>query len=202
MSHDAGVAFDPDRPNDLERRARLLDANRVAVETHEAGHIAVAREWGPSRDRAMASRTPLAAVEGMVVDEAVSDLFAAARTDSPNLGVRTLDAMQPEWYSLETLRRSWVGVADPTSIDVHRGTQLLTKPMIHVLEHAGGDRLAEVTGAAVRAVGRSFADGSRTNVTIPEMATALLDATTNRFGPTSDVVGRVRDGWRALHVLR
>ena len=55
-------------PSEIELTARHLHRHRTAVMTHEGGHIATARAWGP----AVVRYTGLTTVQGMI-EEAVVD---------------------------------------------------------------------------------------------------------------------------------
>jgi hypothetical protein len=186
----------------IRKFSKLIHENDLAVRTHEAGHVATMREWGRADERIIDEATTIAArAEDGIVQEAISDLFGAARSGKATVGVRDLAGLKNGWANLDQLR---TGLAKMTAetMDVHSGTQLLTKPMARVLEDLGGDQLAEITGAAVRDVGRQIKGGSLQAIDLPTAARALRDATAWRHGADSAIVAHLDDVWKTLGVLR
>ncbi len=185
----------------IRKFSKLIQDNDLAVRTHEAGHVATMRAWGRSDERIVSDVSIAARAEDGIVQEAISDLFGAARSGKATVGVRDLARLRNGWATLEQLREG-LGKMTPETIDVHSGTQLLTKPMAKLLELHGGDQLAEITGAAVRDVGRQIKGGAIQAVDLPVAAKALREATAMRHGLDSEIVQHLDDVWKTLGVLR
>lgn len=184
------------------RFSKMIRGHDVAVRTHEAGHVATMRAWGRADERIVDDAVSVAArAEDGIVQEAFSDLLGAARTGKATLGVRDLGRLQNGWGNLDQLR-DVLGAMTPETMDVHSGTQLLTKPMARLLKVHGGDQLAEITGAAIRDIGNQIKGGSISAIDMPTAATALREATAWRHGPDSEIVRHLDDVWKALGVLR
>ena len=179
----------------------LLRTNDVAVRTHEAGHVATMVEWGNQVERLAPEVAYPIRAEDSIVQEAVSDLFGAARTGKPTVGVRDLGRLANGWGSYDQLT-ALMAATPEEHFDVHVATQLVTKPMARMLKEFGGDHLSEITGAAVRDVGRQLMSKPVEAVDIPMMAKALRDATAWRHGADSAIVAHLDDVWRTLGVLR
>ena len=185
----------------VRKFSKLIRENDLAVRTHEAGHVATMRAWGRADERLVSPISIAAHAEDGIVQEAMSDLFGAARAGKATVGVRDLDRLRNGWANLEQLREG-LGKMTPETLDVHSGTQLLTKPMTRLLELHGGDQLAEITGAAVRDIGNQIKGGSLQAVDLPTAAKALRDATAMRHGLDSEIVLHLDDVWKTLGVLR
>ncbi len=186
----------------VRRFSRLIRGNSLAVRTHEAGHVATMRAWGRADERIVDEAITIAArAEDGIVQEAFSDLLGAARTGKPTVGVRDLGRLRNGWANLDQLR-DVLGAMTPETMDVHSGTQLLTKPMKQLLKLHGGDALAEITGAAIRDIGLQIKGGSVSAIDLPTAATALREATAWRHGADSEIVRHLDDVWKALGVLR
>ena len=186
----------------LRRFSKMIRGNDLAVRTHEAGHVATMRVWGRADERIVDEAISIAArAEDGIVQEAFSDLLGAARTGKPTVGVRDLGRLRNGWANLDQLR-DVLGAMTPETMDVHSGTQLLTKPMQRLLELHGGDQLAEITGAAIRDIGNQIKGGSVSAIDLPTAATALREATAWRHGADSEIVQHLDDVWKALGVLR
>jgi hypothetical protein len=185
----------------MERRiSKLIQEHDVAVRTHEGGHVASLREWGDTAQRMSRATSATQVVEEGIVGEAIADLFGAARAGKPDVGVRALGTLQHGGQHLDVLR---AGIkADAENFDVHFGTQLLTKPMVKVQRELGSDALGEITGAAVRRLGRDLMNGAGTPITLPEAAQALRDATAWRHGADSTIVRHLDESWRLLGMLK
>jgi hypothetical protein len=190
-----------DEAHYMRRISKLLGEHDVAVRTHEAGHVATMREWGHHMVRLEGITDTRVPIEDSIVQEAFSDLLGAARTGTPSVGVRDLGRLANGWGSYDQL----VKLIERTPVeqmDTHAGTQLLTKPMVRLLEQHGGDQLAEITGAAIRDIGRQIKGGSAVAVDLPMAARALRDATAWRHGAASAIVQHLDDSWKLLGLLR
>ncbi len=180
--------------------ASILAAHRTAVQTHEAGHIAMDRQWG-----GLSKPITPQVVDAMRVHEAFADLFAAARTEQPSVGVRDLTELDPRWSTLDALRDAEDQLARTNGIenvDPHRGTQLLTKPMVQVLDDIGGEALGDVVGTAVKSIARGGMHGGVARPGMSSAARALLEATAKHPRANRALVQGLEDAWRALRVLR
>lgn len=178
------------------RRAdSALKDHALAIRTHEAGHVAHADEWGQRTGRIGVAS--LAVDEEGIVGEAFADLFGAARAGSDRIGLRELGRLQHEFGTLDRLRADG---ARAGVIEVHTGTQLVTRPMVGFARTHGWDAVAELTGAATRAIGRDLARGEIAAVGIPHAASALHEAAAWRFGADAPAVRALREGWRELSV--
>jgi hypothetical protein len=191
---------DGDDGRALRRNARLINDNNLAVRTHEAGHVAIMRSWGESEVRTSAIADDASRSEDAIVQEAFADLFGASRVDKPSVGVRRLATLQNGMGTFDQLRAR-LASRPPSEIDVHFGTQLLTRPMVEVQRELGSERLAEITGAAVRDIGGRIADGTVVAVDLPLAAQALRDATAWRVGDAHPLVRHLDEAWRALRVF-
>jgi hypothetical protein len=159
------------------------------------------REWGHPLvrlERVTDTRIP---IEDSIVQEAFSDLLGAARAGEATVGVRDLGRLANGWGSYDQLVEL-IAKTPVEQMDTHAGTQLLTKPMVRVLEQHGGDQLAEITGAAIRDIGRQIKGGSTVAVDLPMAARALRDATAWRHGADSAIVQHLDDSWKLLGLLR
>ncbi len=185
----------------VRRFSKMIAENNLAVRTHEAGHVATMRTWGRADERLLASATLAQYAEDGVVQEAFSDMLGAARTGKATVGVRDLGRLRNGWADLDQLRASFATMT-PETLDVHSGTQLLTKPLVRLLKEQGGDSLAEITGAAIRDIGRQIKGGSLTAVDLPTAAKALREATAWRHGADSQIVKHLDTVWKTLGVLR
>ncbi|MCW2920342.1 MAG: hypothetical protein JWL76_216 [Thermoleophilia bacterium] len=186
----------------VRRFSKMIHANDLAVRTHEAGHVATMRTWGRADERITDAATTIAQhAEDGIVQEAMSDLLGAARTGKPTVGVRDLQVLKNGWADLDQLRAG-LATMTPEMLDVHSGTQLLTKPMAKLLELHGGDQLAEVTGAAIKDIGQQVKGGAIQAIDLPTAAKALRDATAWRHGADSEIVSHLDDVWKTLGLLR
>ncbi|MBC7460882.1 MAG: hypothetical protein H7287_05930 [Thermoleophilia bacterium] len=174
--------------------SNLIQNGRLAVETHEAGHVANRHAWG--LDHAQGATTPAAAMEAGIVDEAVADLFGASRAGTKTVAhIRDLKRLQNGFGTLDTLR----AVIARTGGEPHTGTQLLTRPMMQVAERVGYPMMAEITGAAVTQLGGQLA-GKLSSVDIPSTASALRNAAAWRLGDDSPTVKAMEAEWAKLGV--
>jgi hypothetical protein len=194
-------AMSGDEAQYVRRISKMLGEHDLAVRTHEAGHVATMREWGHMMVRLEGVTDPRIPIEDSIVQEAISDLLGAARSGEASVGVRDLSRLSNGWGSYEQLGEL-IARTPPELMDTHAGTQLLTKPMVRVLEQHGGDQLAEITGSAIRDIGRQVKSGATSAVDLPMAARALRDATAWRHGADSELVRYLDDAWKALGLLR
>ena len=194
-------AMGGDEAQYMRRVSKLLGEHDLAVRTHEAGHVATMREWGHGMVRLESITDTRVHIEDSIVQEAFSDLLGAARTNKPTVGVRELGRLANGWGSYDQLVEL-IAKTPAEHMDTHAGTQLLTKPMVRLLEQHGGDQLAEITGAAIRDIGRQIKSGSTSAVDLPMAARALRDATAWRHGADSGIVKYLDDAWKTLGLLR
>lgn len=186
----------------IRRFSKMIRSNDVAVRTHEAGHVATMRTWGRADERIVDAATTIAArAEDGIVQEAFSDLLGAARSGKATVGVRDLAVLKNGWADLDQLRSGLAKMTAET-MDVHSGTQLLTKPMARLLKDLGGDQLAEITGAAILDIGQQVKGGAIQAIDLPTAAKALRDATAWRHGADSAIVTHLDDVWKTLGLLR
>jgi hypothetical protein len=188
------------KPETLARMERLR-SDLPFVIAHERGHTVQEIAMG---ETVSPTRVPGAAyVEHKVAHEAVADLFGAGFSRSRG-SVRDIGTHLPGLGSLDAFRSAVLtatpGFVDSSTFDVHRGTQLITAPALHIAQHDGWDALGTTAGAAVHLIGDDIRSGRRHLMDIPSTAEALLGGA-ERTGISHAIRTDMADDWRRLGVL-
>ncbi|MCW2925948.1 MAG: hypothetical protein JWM98_3352 [Thermoleophilia bacterium] len=199
--------MDPETAHRLSSSQELLTSHWRAVLAHEVGHTATQQLWGIDASAALrraveAQDLPTVArlAEHDIAGEAFSDLFGAAYTDSASVGARELGLLGEGSEDLDALRATIARAG--RELDVHVGTQLLTKPMLAVQDAHGSEAMADVAASAAKQLGAMLGRGEIEAIDLPVAATALRDAAAMRWGLEDGLVQGLTKAWQGLRLLR
>lgn len=178
---------------DLRSRlaSEVLDVDRVL--THELGHATLNRTWGsPSFDGSPADS------ERRILDEALSDMFEAVRYASEADLPREPRRLVNGWGSYTQVAER---LAAGSAVDVHDGTQVVTRPIVDLARIIGWADTGDLLAATIRRGEQELVTDSRASMDMRSFASDLLDVGGLRLRQRPDALAVLRTSLQAMRLV-